>query len=268
MDLNKQKESFLQHLKLSLRHAQIKSSEKDFLFKGLKHASVLCFSFLIVFFLFFDDFFLSIILSLAVFCLGFIVWLNYPLMRKKKISMQIEKHLPFFLMSLSVQLKVGVPLLKALKNTCSKEKNVLGKELLSSLRQVEEGGASLQDSLLALSERIDSFMFKRALAQIISVYEQGTKNVESLTTLAKEQLAVQKTQSKEFSGKLALYSLFFIAVSTIIPALFLSIILVGSSFLEIGFSATQILLIVCVGFPLVDLLVLFFVKAMTPEFLK
>jgi hypothetical protein len=112
-------------------------------------------------------------------------------------------------------------------------------------------------------------MLKRALSQIVFVYEHAGKNKASaIRNLAREQLSVQRTQSKEFSSKLVVYSLLFIAVSVILPSLFQAVILIGSSFMEISFTPLQVVLIVTIVFPIVDVFALFFVKNKTPEFLK
>ena len=81
-------------------------------------------------------------------------------------------------------------------------------------------------------------------------------------------LSRQKSESKEFSGKIVMFSLVFIVLSAIIPALFQAFITVGSSFMEIPFEGFQVLIIVGVLFPLLDTLLLFYIKSSTPEFLK
>ncbi|MDO8624929.1 MAG: type II secretion system F family protein, partial [Candidatus Diapherotrites archaeon] len=58
------------------------------------------------------------------------------------------------------------------------------------------------------------------------------------------------------------------AVSAIVPALFESFILVGSLFLDLDFSAIQVLAIMAVGFPLLDLGVLMYIRSQMPVFLR
>jgi len=105
---------------------------------------------------------------------------------------------------------------------------------------------------------------------LVSVYEQGSrnKNGEPIRQLAKELLLKQKAESKEFSGKLVVFSLLFIAVSAIIPAFFQAYVVIGSMFLKMKFTAAQILVIALVLFPAVDLAVLAVIKAKTPAFMR
>jgi hypothetical protein len=62
--------------------------------------------------------------------------------------------------------------------------------------------------------------------------------------------------------------LLFISVAAIAPALFQAFIVIGSVFLEIGFSPWQAVIVSCLGFPLADLAIIALIKENTPECLK
>ena len=105
---------------------------------------------------------------------------------------------------------------------------------------------------------------------VVSAFEQGSRkhSGENLKKLGQEMLARQRIESKEFNSKLALYSLMFVSLSAVMPALFQAFVIVGSSFLELDFSALQIIAIATVLFPALNLAVLFFARNSMPEFLK
>ena len=67
---------------------------------------------------------------------------------------------------------------------------------------------------------------------------------------------------------MVVYSLLFVAVSAIVPALFQSFVIVGSMVLTLSLTAQQIFLIIVVGFPALDLAALYYIKAKTPLFLR
>jgi len=196
--------------------------------------------------------------------------LYLPVMRKAELAGKVEKDLPFALMQISVELNMNVPFEKTLESVEKGSYGVLAGEFRKLMREIRESGASIQEALFHLSERIDSSMLKRAVSQLSNVYEQGSrnKNGEPIRQLAKELLLKQKAESKEFSGKLVVFSLMFIAVSAIIPAFFLAYVIIGSMFLKMKFTALQVLLIAAVGFPFVDLAVLAMIKAKTPVFMR
>jgi len=65
-----------------------------------------------------------------------------------------------------------------------------------------------------------------------------------------------------------MYSLVFIAVSAIVPAMFQSFILIGSYFMALSFTAEQVFIIIVVLFPIIDVGILMMINNKTPEFLK
>ncbi|MDP6671148.1 MAG: hypothetical protein QGI60_05025 [archaeon] len=198
--------------------------------------------------------------------LGIFVYL--PTMQRKRHAKIVEGQLPFALMNIAVEMNLGLKFEKILKNA-SRQDNEIGKEFKKVFLEATKKGASVQEALMHFCERIDSLEVKRAIALFVSVYEQGQKaSGESVKMLAKEMLAKQRAVSKEFSGKLVVYSLLFVAVSAIVPALFQSFAIVGSMVLNLTFTAQQIFLIIVIGFPLVDLGALYYIKLKTPIFLR
>jgi len=213
---------------------------------------------------------LSAILAFTIFILGIALGYYFPLHKKNLIAGEIEKELPFALMSMAVELNMNLPFEKALKNASKRNYGILSKELERAAREISLKGASIQEALLHLSERIDSRNLKRSIAHLVSVNEQGSRNErgEPIKRIAKELLSKQRAEAKEFSGKLIILSLLFIAVSAIIPAMFQAFVSIGSMFLAIEFTPIQIIIISAVVFPAIDLAILYLVKFKTPVFLR
>ena len=65
-----------------------------------------------------------------------------------------------------------------------------------------------------------------------------------------------------------MYSVVFIVLSAIVPAMFQAFISIGSTFMELDFTSIQILLITTVLFPVINLGILLLIKSKTPEILK
>ena len=262
-------EKFFTALQKDLKESGSKESAQTFLQRMVKISAFAGLFFLLVFVLFFQDIFLGAITAIVFFAgvLGFLLY--SPRQKKKQKAKEMEKDLPFFLMALGVELNVGVPLKNAIENISEKEKNALGKELHTAIKKIDSSGVSLPQALLSISQRTDSLMLRRSLSQINGIYLQGKPGqIQALRSLAKEQLSIQKAQSREFNGRIAFYSLLFIAVSTVFPALFQSFVMVGSGFMEISFTPLQVLLVVALFFPLLDIAVLFYIRSKTPVFLR
>lgn len=188
----------------------------------------------------------------------------------RKKSERIERDLPFALMHLRTRLALGEQFENALKSVAESVKGELGRELKGIAIEISEKGASVEEAFLHVMQRIPSIQFKRACSQIVSLYEQGFSRNElrSLKSLHNELLSEQRAKLKDFSGKMVVYSLMFVAFSTVLPALFLAFILVGSLFLELNVSPTSAFLIVILLFPAIDFAVLLYIREKTPEFAR
>lgn len=221
-----------------------------------------------VFSLFFGEIIYSLIYAVIFSILAFFgkkVLKNY---KKKNMAKLFEKDFAFALMSLSTQLSIGISFENALQNIALSDYGIVSKEFAIILKDVGEKNASIHSALLSLSERIDSSIARRGLSQLVSAYDKGRKEASSdIKTIALELLNEQKNEAKAFSSKIVVLSLMFIAVSAIIPAMFQAFVIVGSMFLELDITPIQLLLIITIGFPLIDLAMLSYIKLKTPAFL-
>lgn len=188
----------------------------------------------------------------------------------KKRGEEIERDLPFALMHLYTRLALGEKLETALEKTAESIHSALGTEFKKIAREINKKGASVEEAFLHSIERNPFIQFRRASSQIVSLNEQGFTKQElaSLKSLHKELLTEQRTKIKDFAGKMVVYSLLFVAFSTVLPALFLALILIGSMFLELSVSPTNAFLIVILFFPVVDLIILFYIREKTPLFAR
>ncbi|MFA6420392.1 MAG: type II secretion system F family protein [archaeon] len=205
---------------------------------------------------------IALLLSLVL----FLLLLQAPLAKKKAYSSKVEADLPLFLMRLATEIKIGKNFSKAINDSC-KEESFASKEFKIVLNDMQKG-CSFQEALQGMNERLDSANIRRTASNLSNLSIQGTKDVSGLKKLAQELLFKQRIESKEFSGKMVVYALVFIAVSAIVPAMFQSFVLIGSYFMKLSFTATQIFLISVILFPIVDLAILLMIDKKTPIFLK
>ncbi len=218
--------------------------------------------------LYLNNMLLGAVLAVICFFPVFGIQLYYPKMKRKQYAGLVEANIPFSLMNIAIELNLGISFLKTIEHA-SNENGCAAIEFAIVVKEVKEQGASIQDALRHFSERIDSRLVKRAVIQLSAAFEQGSKGSgEPVKRIASEILTRQKVESKMFSGKLVVLSLLFIAVSAIVPALFQSFSIVGSAILHMNFTASQLFLIIAVGFPILDLAVLFYIKGKTPVFLR
>ncbi len=172
------------------------------------------------------------------------------------------------LLPFASELKAGITFEKALEHSIKNSGKELRKEIKKILNEIDTG-KPIQTALLEFSKKNNTLQIKKTMQILSQVYLQGNKNAgKSIKRIAKEMLLKQKNKSKEFSQKIVLYSLIFIAVSAIIPAFFQAFITVGTVFMKIDFTPIQVIIITTGIFPLIDLTILFIIKENTPIHLK
>lgn len=185
--------------------------------------------------------------SVLAFVVPFFLITKYPEAKKRRIAREAEKEMPNFLRIIGIELDMGLPFELSVKNACNQ--SALGREVRSALKSIDNG-SSVHEAFNSLSSRIDSNFVKRGSSQLIEAYEKGSGS--TLKKLAGEQESIVRARLKEYNGKLAVYSLLFIAASAVLPAISQAFIIVGSSFLDIGVSPLQALLIPVFLFPVVN----------------
>ncbi len=202
------------------------------------------------------------------FSLFFVWWLLGYLKKRneKKHGEIVSNDIPFFLLSLRIKLLLGKSIETALKELSLRGDSPFYRELKRTVFEYEKMGSSVEEALLGLSERIDSIALKRAVSCIVHLSEQGfsERNLDSLNILARELLSGQKARLRDFSSKIVLFSLMFVVVSVVFPALFLAFIAIGSLFLETGVSAIHAVLISVIVFPLIDIGMMLFIREKSP----
>ncbi|MCX6802051.1 MAG: hypothetical protein NT067_02965 [Candidatus Diapherotrites archaeon] len=194
----------------------------------------------------------------------------FAYLKARKKAQDTEKELPFALMHLRTRLALGEQFEEALAATAATAKGALGREFAEIGKEISLKGASAEEAFLHSMDRVDSLQYRRACSHLAGLYEQGFsgKELRSLDALHREIVSVQRAKLKEFSGKMAVFSLLFVTFSTVLPALFLALILVGSMFLELDVSPSSAFLLVIVLFPAIDIAMLLFIREKTPAFAR
>lgn len=185
---------------------------------------------------------------------------------RQKKAKSIEKALPFELIAISTELGIGLNAEKAIQNS-SLRSNAFSRALKESLKRTEQTGKNTREALFELAENSHSIEVKKSLLHLTNILEQGAKRktaAKNIQRIAKEQLAKQRIETKAYQGKTAILSIALIAVSAIMPAMLQSFAIITNSFLEIGISAIELLLITTIGFPLAEITILFIIQELNP----
>lgn len=258
------KKSFIESNTLNKAYLRKKEFEK-YKQKCLSYSIIFSLFVLLFSWLYIRNILLCFAIMFFVFAIIFLLAINIPILKHKKYTRLVENSLAIFLTSLISELKSGNDLLNAIKK-CSIEENSAAKEYRLVISLVENG-LSFKDALNEINQKFNSLNIKRTNSNLYNIYQHGN-DVLGLKKFSDELLLRQRIESKEFGGKLVIYALVFIALSAIVPAMFASFILIGSYFMQIQFSATQIFFILVIVFPSIDLFVLLSINSKIPLFLR
>ncbi len=205
---------------------------------------------------------ISIIFTIFV----FVFLLQLPILKRINHTKKVEADLPLLIIKMVYEIKAGKSFFKTLED-CAKEKEESAKEIALVVEDMKKG-ASINEALDRMNKRLCSTNIKRVSSNFANLYSHGTKDISGLKKLAQELLLKQRIESKEFSSKMIVYSLVFITISAIAPAMFQSFILIGSYFMKIELTPIQALTVTIALFPLIDVGVLSMINSKTPLFLK
>lgn len=201
----------------------------------------------------------------VIFVISFAFFLSYPSMHAKRRAREIERELPVALRVIGTQLEFEMPFEDVLREAGRESSGALKQEL-TCVNNAIDAGSSPVNALNSFAERVDSVHVKRAVMQLVFCFENGG-STDGLRNLADELIEGQKNAARTFNAKSSFFGLLFISLSTIVPALYSAYLIVGSYFLEVSLSPAAVLLSFVLFFPLVDLLVLLYLKEKKPVLL-
>lgn len=156
----------------------------------------------------------------------------YPKMKVRKRVKDIEKNLVFALRTILVQIKSGVSMFDSLVMVSSGDYGAVSTEFKKAVDEINTGTRE-EDALQKLAMKNPSLFFRRSLWQIVNGLKAGvdvgTVFAELVGTITKE----QRVQVQRYGSQLRLYSLMYMMLGVIIPALGLTFLIVLSSFPQI-----------------------------------
>ncbi|MBD3397825.1 hypothetical protein GF412_01685 [Candidatus Micrarchaeota archaeon] len=196
------------------------------------------------------------------FLLVFLLLLLLPKLAFNKKKSEVEAELPLFLRTLSMLLELKIPFHTALE-TLSSENFAISGELSAAVKEIKRG-ATVEAALASLAKEFDSLEIKRAVSQVLSAYETGG-GAESIKKISDDMFFLQQHRMKEFSSKQAMFSLLFIAASTILPAVYLIFSVLGKAVFASETDPLSFILVFLVGFPLLSGAILSFSSMLSPS---
>ncbi|NOX72007.1 MAG: hypothetical protein GXO64_04935 [Candidatus Micrarchaeota archaeon] len=160
----------------------------------------------------------SIIISLIVSSIVFLMGYYYPALRAATIKKRIEKELPFATIYMTTTASSGVQSVEVFK-ILSLKKGEIGKECERIYRNVKMLGMDLPSSISKAANNTASPRFAELLWGMLSIITRGGSMEEYLTGKSKEFMSMYRRMLQEYSQQVTFYT-----------EIYITLIIVGSLF--------------------------------------
>ncbi len=189
----------------------------------------------------------------------YIIVLNIPKYFSKVRSMVVESELPVLLRALSTELAIGIPFESAVHSvSLLEDKSRVFRQLDAELKNLGP-----LDAIEKVRSSYDSRLLDKALSHLAFIYSYGYEE-SGLSKLVDEISSLHKSRIKEFASRSSMMGVLLITVSSVVPALATTYILIGSSFMDVDLSDSDIYLFYIIGLPIVTLGMLLSIRALSP----
>ena len=193
------------------------------------------------------------------------IGLYIPVLMARIRAERAEADLPYVLRSLASEVEAGIPFDRALKDA-SRISPTLGNDFNRAMEMYKKG-IPLDNALKAIGESYASENIKRAMLHVALLYQSGTE-ASPIKKMADELLAIQKAESKKFSSELAMFTLIFVAVAALVPALFAMYVMIGSTILDMDLTPETVKMLMLGAFPVATGLALGYMYARLPAYMR
>ena len=196
------------------------------------------------------------------FLFAFFTFANYPKIRSKRISRELEKDLPYALRHMLIEVRSGISLYESMVSV-SEDYGEASEEFKRIVKDINGGKPqvkALEDSIV----RNPSTQYRRAMWQMINALKSGTDVSSTLETLVDSMIKQQKLAVKRYGKELNPYVLMYLMIAVIVPSLGVTFLIVLSTFTGLGLG--QILFFQILGGLIIfQIFFLNFVKSKRPE---
>ncbi|MEM4222273.1 MAG: type II secretion system F family protein [archaeon] len=159
---------------------------------------------------------------------GLAFGLVIPRSRASKIAADIEKHLPFALRHMSIEIRAGVGIHKTLTSVAHGGYGAFSEGLRWVLLNIEKG-IPTEDALQAWANKTNSEALKRVVAHIVRALRTGGNLSEIMITIAEDVSFERKSKIADFAEKLNLLGLFLMMGAVVLPVMITILTTIGSA---------------------------------------
>ena len=194
----------------------------------------------------------------------YVFLIYYPKIKEKGSYSDLNQELPYALRHMGIELKSGKGLHDTLITIRDANYGTFSKEINRVLEEVKFG-KSTEDSLLEMSERVNSEGLTRAVHQIIGTLRVGGNLANSLEIIANDISFEMQIKLKEYAQRLNSFVLIYTFIAILAPVICLIMLMAGSTVMGDVISSGLLLVIYSLFFPMIVMFMGVFIKKLEPN---
>jgi len=167
-----------------------------------------------------------LLLLTPVFCIAFGILI--PSSRAQRKAVEIDRHLPFALRHMAIEIKAGVGIFKVMESVAGADYGAVSEGFKYVLFSIEKG-VPTEEALQNWAARTRSDSLKRSIFHLVRALRTGGNLSDIMVTIAEDVSFEHRMKISEFAGKLNLMSLFLLMVAIVFPVMFTILAAIGSS---------------------------------------
>lgn len=234
--LSENLKKFFPSLNLTLKQADLRYNEEDYISLCLAATSIFFIFLTFVLFLILSAFqgnlLIAPLVSFFISIFVFIQQIIYPKLIANKRIRELERNLMPALQNMFVQLKSGIPLFDILVNISNSNYSEVSKEFKKSVKEINTGTPQIE-SLESLIAYNPSLFFRRVIWQIVNGMKSGSDMADviqqNISSLSEQQLI----QIQNYGSQLNPLAMFYMLIAVILPSLGITLLIILISFLNL-----------------------------------
>ncbi|HLC36099.1 MAG TPA: type II secretion system F family protein [archaeon] len=158
--------------------------------------------------------------------------ISYPSIIVKRRVREIEANLIFALRTVLIQLRAGVPLFDSIKTIASGNFGAISHVFKKAIEKIQTG-ENEEQVLQDLASENPSWFFRRTIWQLVNGLKTGANVADVLQEIISSMNSAQSVQIQEYGGSLRFFSLIYMMLGVIIPAIGITFLILISSFPQV-----------------------------------
>jgi len=208
------------------------------------------------------DNWLALVPPIITFALMFLFFIRYPSIVAGKIVESVDKDLVYALRDLMLQISSGVSLYEGMRNVSRSGYGRVSEEFAKVVQDISTGEA--QDTALEkMALRTQSEFLRRTIWQLVTALKAGASLQGALNAILQALRRYQSQNVKAYTQELNLWVLLYIFASVAVPSLFITLLVILSTFGGIGINENFIIAILLACFA-AELVLVEYVKVRRP----